>query len=82
MTQQSVRAAVWAAVALGSVGASLGAQEPQKRAQPQVHIPVTKQAPSPPVVKPVVVKGTNTEVVQPPVIANIVTEVPGSNTVI
>jgi hypothetical protein len=33
-------------------------------------------------VKPVVVKGTNTEVVQPPIIASIVTEVPGTNTVI
>ncbi|MFL5607839.1 MAG: PEP-CTERM sorting domain-containing protein [Gemmatimonadaceae bacterium] len=69
-------------VALGSVCATLGAQEPAKRAQPQVHIPVTKQSPPPPVVKPVVVKGTNTEVVQPPVIANIVTTVPGTNTVI
>ena len=82
MVQQSVRVVMSAVVVMGSIGATLGAQEPEKRAQPQVHIPVTKQAPPPPVVKPVVVKGTNTEVVQPPIIANVVTAVPGTNTVI
>lgn len=82
MIQQAVRVVMSAVVATVSISATLGAQEPEKRAQPQVHIPVTKQAAAPVVVKPVIVKGTNTEVVQPPIIANIVTEVPGTNTVI
>jgi hypothetical protein len=71
-----------AIVAMESTSATLGAQVPEKRARPQTHIPVKKEAVPPPVAVAPVVKGTKTEVVLPPVITNIVTPVPGTNTVI